>query len=202
MTIRRAKGALLAVCTTLLIAAFAHFHKRPSVTPVANSVSAQFEHTRLPDLLPGTTCAQALNVLGRPEEDGDYTMFWKKRGFEVTVGKNSACVLTGIEFRVVDGYSVVTNDGVALGKSTLAEADRILSSRNGAKSTESPEGNWAATITLSPSSKFLFKTTYRAVFAPGVAEKMGRDPEFDDFRNIDVTEYSLEIAAPDTPPRP
>jgi hypothetical protein len=151
----------------------------------------------LPVLLPGATCKQALELLGRPTEESEYVNLWTEHDFELTAAKNSKCVLTGIEVRVADSHYALTRDGVALGEDTITDAEPVLRFRMGAdsESVEAPEGNWKATITLDRKPGFAFTSTCGAIL-PGVSiDRMDRDPVFDDFRSRRIAEFSLEAVA-------
>jgi hypothetical protein len=154
--------------------------------------------SQIPELLPGATCEKAIEVFGRPTEESEYVLSWDKENFEVIAAKNSRCILTSIEARVQAGHTARTADGVTLGATSVADAERMLRSRimNDSEAVEAPEGNWAATITLGPDVSYPYKSTYRSVLGHGVADGTKRDPVFGDFRSLTVSEHSLEMVAP------
>jgi hypothetical protein len=141
--------------------------------------------------------------MGRPSEENTYVLFWENQDLEVSAAKSSECALTSIEFRVKVGREAVTDDGVVLGKTTVAEGQRILQPRMGAESesVEAPEGNWEALIVLTPRPGFSYKGTYRAFLSERQAGLLSHDPVFDDFRLLPVMGYGVEMVASTDVPR-
>lgn len=159
------------------------------------------EVPQLPVLLPGETCDKATEALGEPQKQDEFVRTWREKDFTVYASVDSKCVLTSIAITVETGHKVRTADGVTLGMSTLANAERILRPRikGDSESVEAPEGNWAAMISIGPAPDVPYKVTYRAALKQGAADQMSHDPVFDDFRNLPVSDYSLEMGAPSDP---
>jgi len=159
---------------------------------------ASVEAVRIPLLRPGETCQEASEALGKPTEEDEYSRSWKKQDFLVTATANSTCRLTSVEVSVAMGHVALTNDGITLGQSTLSDAERILGTRigEGSESVEAPEGNWVGVVQVGPLPSVPYKITYRAPLPHGEADLMKRDPIFNDFKALPITEYSVEMSDP------
>jgi hypothetical protein len=168
--------------------------EKKSEDPVATP--GRDEVFKIPLLLPGETCARAIEVFGKPTEEDQLGLSWKKSDLSIAVDKGPKCVLNGTLIWVGAGHKALTQDGVILGMSTLADAERILRPYidKDSESVDAPEGNWRATISIRPAPDARYKVSYRADLSQKTADRMGRDPVFDDFRNLPVTEYGLDIA--------
>jgi len=165
-------------------------------TEVEVATPLQAEMYKIPVLLPGETCAKAIEVFGNPTEENQYGLSWKKSNISIAADKGPKCVLNGILVWVGAGQKALTQDGVILGKSTLADAERSLRPYidKDSESVDAPEGNWRAMISIRPAPHARYKVTYRADLSQKTADRMSRDPVFDDFRDVPVTEYDLDIA--------
>jgi hypothetical protein len=172
--------------------------QKETAVPSTSPKPAEEVVPQVPKLYPGDTCEKAISVLGKPTEENQYVLTWQKIDFRVTAAKDSKCVLTDVGTQAEFGHRVLTDDGVILGVSTLADAERILQPRikEDSESVEAPEDNWSAMISIGPTLNAPYKVTYRADLKPGAADRMSHDPVFDDFRNLPVNEYSLEMVAP------
>lgn len=159
------------------------------------------EWVKVQELFPGDTCDKASALLGVPDEKDQFVRTWRKKDFTVFASTNPNCVLSGVGVTVVPRHTAITRDGITLGASTIADAERILRSRltDSSESVEAPEDNWDAMLVLDPTSTFPYKTVYRAKLDSKKVTQMNRDPKFDDFRGQVITEYSLELAAPVQP---
>ena len=154
--------------------------------------------SQFPKFVPGDTCEKASEALGPPTETHDDVRTWRQRDFAVFVGIDSKCQITGEEFSIETGHTVLTPDGVTLGKSTLADVERILQARikMDSETVDAPEDHWEAMISVGPTPNFPFQTTYRANLDENKVGQMSRDPVFDDFRGQIVTDYSINLAPP------
>jgi hypothetical protein len=202
--------AIVVVCLCVAIPLWKTRNSVKSYKPVAEPHSdvkakapiapneASAEPARIPALIPGDTCDKAGEALGKPTEENQYFRSWKKQDFLITATADSACHLTSIEISVPAGHEALTVDGITLGRSTLADAEHILGKRltEGSESVEAPEGNWVGILQLDPSPDMPYKASYRAPLALDKARAMNHDPVFSDFRSLPVTEYSLEMVAP------
>jgi hypothetical protein len=179
----------------------------PSPSSVANkslgagSSSQAGAAAQIPKLVPGETCEKAVELYGAPNEKDQFVQTWRTRDYTVYASRNSECLLTSIEVAVEPGHKAITEDGITLGKDTLADAKRILKPRfsDSSESVDAPEGNWEGLITLGPASTAQYTVIYRAKFDSKKADQLRRDPNFDDIQGQIVTGYSLELAAPVQP---
>jgi len=156
------------------------------------------ELARVPVLLPGDTCEKAEGALGKPMEEDEYSRTWKKQDFMITATTDSACHLTGISIAVIKGHKALTVDGVTLGATTLADAEKILKKPliEPSESVEAAEGHWSATLQLGPVPGMPFKTAYSAY--SDEADAMHHDPTMSDFRDLPITQYNLAVVDPHT----
>jgi septal ring-binding cell division protein DamX len=152
---------------------------------------------QIPNLVPGDTCEKASEVYGDSSEKDEHDRTWRKRDFEVFVGLDSRCVITSEEVAIVTGHTALTPDGVMLGKSTLADVERILLShgQETSESVDAPEGDWEAVVERRPTQDASYTTVYRATLNPKAVNHLKRDPVFADFRDVPVSGYGLQIAA-------
>lgn len=167
----------------------------------ANHQPKPEEAPKVPKLVPGDTCEKASELYGRPDQMDQFVRTWRKKDFTVYASGDSKCVLTSIVVTVEPGHKAQTEDGITLGRNSLADVERILQPRlkNASESVDAPEGNWEGIITLEPTSTTPYTATYRAKLDSGKAEEMNRDPNFDDVQGQIVTEYGLDLAAPVQP---
>jgi hypothetical protein len=88
-------------------------------------------------------------------------------------------------------------DGLILGATTLADAEKILRKPliEPSESVEAAEGHWSATLHLGPVPGMPFKAAYSTGF-DDKADAMNHDPTISDFRDLPITGYSLEMTAP------
>lgn len=151
------------------------------------------ESDRVPALLPGDTCDKAGASLGNPMEQDKFSRTWKTQAFIITAATDSDCHLTDIAISVLPGHKALTLDGITLGASTLAEAEKILEKPliEPSESVETAEGHWSATLQLDPVPGMPFKTVYSAY--SDEADAMNHAPTISDFRTLPITEYSLEM---------
>jgi hypothetical protein len=149
----------------------------------------------IPALLPGDTCDKAEGVLGKPTEEDKYSRSWEKQDFSVGGTTDSTCHLTGISITVTTGHKVLTVDGITLGATTLADAEKILGkSLVEFESVESAEAHWSATLHLGSTLGMPFETAYCAY--SDEVDALNRDPTIRDFRDLPITQYNLEMVKP------
>ena len=163
---------------------------KPSSLPALANVS------QIPKLVPGDTCEDAERALGKPMEKDTFSRTWETRGFVIGATTDSTCHLTYISIGVITGHKALTDDGITLGETTLAEAEKILRKRlvEPSESVDAAEGHWSATLHLAPAPGMPFKAAYSAY--SDKADAMPRDPTISDFRDLPITGYSLEMVAP------
>jgi len=153
---------------------------------------------RVPALLPGDTCDKAGESLGKPMEKDKFSRTWRTQDFVITAATDSDCHLTAIAISVLAGHKALTVDGITLGESTLADAEKVpgkpLTERS--ESVEAAEGHWVGTLQFGPASGMPFTAAYSAHLASGKAEAMNHDPLISDFRDLPITQYNLEMVGP------
>lgn len=164
---------------------------------VSVQTPAQNELYKVPVLLPGETCARAMELFGKPTEENQFGLTWNKPDLLIAADKGPKCVLNGIGITVEGLRKALTPEGMILGTTTLADAERILGPHlaKNSESVEAPEGNWDAMISFRPATDARYKITYRAFLGRETADRMSRDPVFDDFRMLPVTQYDLDFVA-------
>jgi hypothetical protein len=169
---------------------------RPKVEIVAKNLSSKL--TRLPLLLPGDTCDKADGELGKPVEEDKFSRTWETNGFIITAATDSACHLTTIAISVLPGHKAITADGITLGESTLADAEKVAGKPliERSESVEAAEGHWVGTIQFSAAPGTPFTAAYSAYLSSDKSDAMNHDPLIDDFRNLPITHYNLEMVAP------
>lgn len=152
----------------------------------------------IPALLPGDTCETAERTLGKPTEKDEFYRMWKTHNFVVTVTTSPDCHLTGISISVLSGHKALTADGVRLGDSTLADVEKLpgkpLAGRS--ESVEAAEGHWVGRLQFDPAPEMPFTAAYSAPLADGKAETMDHDPVISDFRDVPITQYSVDLIDP------
>jgi len=183
--------------------------KTPKSVPIpvsAKNAQTPSDHnlgavSRVPLLVPGDTCAKADKTLGKPMEEDKYSRSWKSQDFFITASIDSDCHLTGVGITVLEGHKGLTVDGVTLGSSTLADAEKMLGKRltEGSESVEAGEGHWAASLELNVAAGMPYSAAYRAYMADDKAEAMNRYPIFSDFRDLPITQYSLKMVSSQAP---
>jgi hypothetical protein len=164
----------------------------PAATP--GSLTAVTNVSQIPKVVPGDTCEDAERALGKPIEKDNFSRTWKKRDFVITATADSTCHLTGISIAVTTGHKVLTADGIILGATTLADAEKILRKplAEPSESVEAAEGHWSATLQLGPAPRMAFKAAYSAY--SDKADALNRAPTISDFRDLPITQYSLDVA--------
>jgi hypothetical protein len=163
---------------------------RPSSLPALANVS------QIPKLVPGDTCEEAEKALGKPMEKDKFSRTWETKDFVITATTDSTCHLAGISIAVITGHKALMADGLILGATTLADAEKILRKPliEPSESVEAAEGHWSATIQFGPSPGMPFKTAYSAY--SDKADSMNHDPTISDFKDLPVTQYNLETVDP------
>jgi hypothetical protein len=175
-----------------------NFTKAENAAPAAkpSSLPALANVSQIPKLVPGDTCEEAEKALGKPVEKDKFSRTWETRDFVITATTDSTCHLTGISIAVTTGHKALTVDGIVLGATTLADAEKTLrkSLVEASESVEAAEGHWSATLRFGPAPGMPFKAAYSTGF-DDKADAMNHDPTISDFRDLPITGYSLDMAA-------
>jgi hypothetical protein len=160
---------------------------KPSSLPALANVS------QIPQLAPGDTCEKAEKALGKPMEKDTFSRTWETQDFVITATTDSACHLTGVSIAVTTGHKALTVDGIILGATTLADAEKILRKPpvEPSESVEAAEGHWSATLQLGPAPGMPFTAAYSAYIACDKADAMNHDPLISDFKDLPITQYNL-----------
>lgn len=166
-------GLLLAPPSTIVVHAQA---------PVATIPS-------IPRLLPGDSCSKAIALMGKPQERNEFLMSWDLKGLSVSAGISVECVVRGVFFVVDDGALFRTRDGIVLGRDTVGAVERRLAKSGAAISTEAPEGNWVALITVPARVGFPHQTVYSSKWKFLELEK---EPSLESLRREPVGIYELQ----------
>jgi len=176
-----------------------NFTKAENAAPAAkpSSLRALANVSQIPKVVPGDTCEEAERALGKPMEKDKFSRTWQTLDFVITATTDSTCHLTGISIAVTTGHKALTVDGIVLGATTLADAEKILrkSSVEPSESVEAAEGHWSATLHLGPVPGRPFKASY-STGLDDKADAMNHDPTISDFRDLPITRYSLDMATP------
>lgn len=161
----------------------------------AGTLPAVTNVSQIPQVVPGDTCEKAEKVLGKPMEEDKFSRTWETQDFVITAVTDSACHLTDIGISVITGHKALTVDGIILGTTTLAAAEKILGKHlaEPSESVEEAEGNWSATLHLGTVPAMPFKAAYGAYIASDDADAMNHYPTISDFRGLPITDYSLEM---------
>jgi hypothetical protein len=152
---------------------------------------------QLPPILPDDTCERAGSMLGAPVEQDEYGRVWAVKDFQLAVVTDVGCNITGTTVWVEDKQQAETVDKIVLGKTTYSEAEKILKPRMKDDSEWidlADEGIWEASIELDPTPAFPYKVIYRSDLPPEVEAKIKGDLDFPDFKNLPMTEYSIDLA--------
>jgi hypothetical protein len=151
----------------------------------------------IPKFLPGETCEKVTEIFGKPSTKDQYGSTWKKQGFEVAAGTTPDCILTNVSVFVSPGHTVATQDGIVIGKTTVADIERIFKARiaPSSESIDAPEGEWELNIELQATPETPYKETYSTFLHQKPSERSkveASDPVLADFQNLPVTSYSVE----------
>ena len=135
--------------------------------------------------------------MGKPSTKDQYGITWKKKGFEVAAGTTPDCILTNVSVFVSPGHTVATQDGIVLGKTTVADLERIFKPRiaPNAESIDAPEGEWELNIELKATPEIPYKESYSTFLHQKPSERSkveASDPVLADFQNLPVTSYSVD----------
>ena len=173
--------------------------KGENTAPVAkpSSLPALANVSQIPKVVPGDTCEEAEKALGKPMEKDKFSRTWETQDFVITATTDSTCHLTYISIGVTIGHKALTVDGITLGATTLADAEKILRKQliEPSESVEAAEGHWSATLQLGPVPGISFKTAYSTGF-DDKTDAMNHDPTISDFRDLPITGYSLGMVDP------
>jgi hypothetical protein len=170
----------------------------PSQQPLAGEVAS------IPKFLPGETCEKVTEILGKPSTKDQYGSTWKKQGFEVAAGTTPDCILTNVSVFVSPGHTVATQDGIVIGKTTVADIERIFKARiaPSSESIDAPEGEWELNIELQATPEAPYKETYSTFLHQKPSERSkveARDPVLADFQSLPVTSYSVDRVSSESP---
>lgn len=158
----------------------------------------------IPKFLPGETCEKVTAVLGEPSTKDQYGITWKKQDFEVAAGATPDCVLTSVIVFVSPGHTIATQDGIVIGKTTVADIERIFKARiaPNSESIDAPEGEWELNIELKATPEAPYQESYSTFLHQKPSERNkveARDPVLADFENLPVTSYSVDRVPSDSP---
>jgi hypothetical protein len=162
---------------------------KPGPLPAVTNAS------QVPKVVPGETCEEAEKALGKPMEKDEFSRTWQTQDFVISATTDTTCHLTDIGITVIKGHKALTADGIILGATTLADAEKILRKQlaEPSESVEAAEGHWLATLHLAPGPGMPFKAAYGAYIASDEADAMPHDPTISDFRDLPITQYNLEM---------
>jgi hypothetical protein len=159
-----------------------------------------FIHT--PELVPGDSLDKATRLYGRPTESTLNVRTWEMRKFELSVEVDRARRITSVYVSAV-GPPVVTPDGIALGKSTLAEVRKILSGRilPERETLVMEDGMWELDEAVRPSATESPWLIYYTWFLneniqsdEKILHRLGPTPTADVFTGVAVRGYSTKSA--------
>ena len=170
-------------------------NKAPAAIPTPQPIAG--EDTSIPKFLPGETCEKVTGILGVPSTKDQYGMTWKKQGFEIAAGTTPDCVLTNVSVFVSPGHTIATQDGIVIGKTTMADIERIFKARiaSNSESIDAPEGEWELNIELQATPEVPYKESYSTFLHQKPSERTkveASDPVLADFQNLPVTSYSVD----------
>lgn len=150
------------------------------------------EYDEVPDILPGSSYAKLVSILGRETERDSNMRTWKRKAFEVWVELDSKSISRSVVVTVNPSHAAQTSDGIILGKDTLETFHAKLGSRvaESGENIDSAEDHWSLEQTLSayPESKFVRSYSWHLDNFDSP-----RDPTPGDFKGIPVSGYIVSL---------
>lgn len=182
------------LASTLLCTTLTACRGVPTPNPITSRTSQPTVYA-FPTVRPGETCDQARMLLGKESSADGYSLSWKQRDKEITITRDSGCIVNGVLYSAIPGQTFTTPEGIIVGRDTLTEAMEKLKSVAAHTSpfVSEPEGQVIAEIEIPPTPQSPFKKIYSWYLTPRIAEKLGRAPQISDFAGEPTGSYSVDL---------